>query len=181
MRRMLSAALLTAGSVVILAVVLFGRSHSSAITAPPPQVTKASQRSPATPFSATTIAGQKVSLASLRGKPAVINFFAAWCDPCKREARDFARLDRHYGKRISLVSVAVRTTSRTNLNAFLRTYGMTWPVIWDRNGTITSEYAGMGQPITYLLDGQGRVVYRIIGETTERRIASVLDQLLPAA
>ena len=58
---------------------------------------------------------------------------------------------------------------------------MTWPVIWDRNGTITSEYAGMGQPITYLLDGQGRVVYRIIGQTTERRIASVLDQLLPAA
>jgi thiol-disulfide isomerase/thioredoxin len=108
----------------------------------------------------------------------VINFFAAWCEPCKREAPELTRLEKRYGNRISLVSVAVRTSHRSALDAFVLDHAMTWPVIWDRGGSLTDSYRIIGQPITYVIDGQGRVVYRIIGQTTEHRIASVLDQLL---
>jgi thiol-disulfide isomerase/thioredoxin len=176
MRRMLSVAMLTAGSIVILALVAFGRSHT--VKAPAPHLRNADQRTPAVPFDATTIAGQRVSLASFKGRPLVINFFAAWCEPCKREAPELTRLEKRYGNRISLVSVAVRTSHRSALDAFVRDHEMTWPVIWDRGGSLTDSYRIIGQPITYVIDGQGRVVYRIIGQTTEHRIASVLDQLL---
>jgi cytochrome c biogenesis protein CcmG, thiol:disulfide interchange protein DsbE len=176
MRRMLSVAMLTAGSIVILALVVFGRSHS--VKAPKAPVPSADQRTAAVPFDATTIAGQRVSLASFRGRPLVINFFAAWCDPCKQEAPEFARLEGRYGNRISLVSVAVRTSHRAALDAFVRDHGMTWPVIWDRGGSLTDSYQVIGQPITYVIDSRGRVVYRIIGQTTEHRIAELLDQML---
>jgi hypothetical protein len=55
---------------------------------------------------------------------------------------------------------------------------MTWPVVWDRSGSLIGPYRIGGQPITYLIDGQGRVVFRILGQTTERRIGGVLNQLL---
>jgi len=176
MRRMLTVAMLTAGSVVILAVVVFGRSHT--VKAPAAQLPNPDQRTTAVAFKATTIAGQRVSLASFRGRPLVVNFFAAWCDPCKREAPQFTRLESRYGNRISLVSVAVRTSRRSSLDAFVRDHSMTWPVIWDRSGSLTDSYQIVGQPITYVIDGQGRVAYRIIGQTTESRIAGLLDQLL---
>jgi cytochrome c biogenesis protein CcmG, thiol:disulfide interchange protein DsbE len=108
----------------------------------------------------------------------VINFFAAWCDPCRREAPQFTRLESRYGNRISLISVAVRTSHRSSLDAFVRDHDVTWPVIWDRGGSLTDSYQIVGQPITYVIDAQGRVVYRIIGQTTERRIAGLLDQML---
>src|SRR5207253_2738968 len=160
-----SVAMLTAGSVVILAVVVFGRSHN--VEAPPVPLNSPDQRTPAVAFQATTIAGDRVNLASFRGRPLVINFFAAWCDPCKREAPQFTRLQSRYGNRISLISVAVRTSHRSSLDAFVRDHGMTWPVIWDRSGSLTDSYQIVGQPITYVIDRQGRVVYRIIGQTTD--------------
>ncbi len=178
MRRTLTVAMLTAGSVVILAVVVFGRAHSGDLKPPSITLPRASDRAQAAAFSATTTAGQKVSLTAFQGKPLVINFFAAWCEPCKEEAPQFTRLDHRYAGRVNLLSVAVRTSRRSSLDAFVRDRGMTWPVIWDRSGTLTGDYAIIGQPITYVIDDHGRVVYRIIGQTTERRIAGLLDQLL---
>jgi cytochrome c biogenesis protein CcmG/thiol:disulfide interchange protein DsbE len=176
MRRMLSVAMLTAGSIVILALVVFGRSHT--VKTPAATLPGADQRTAAVPFDATTIAGRRVSLASFKGRPLVINFFAAWCEPCKREAPELTRLEGRYGNRISLVSVAVRTSHRSALDAFVRDHDMTWPVIWDQEGSLTDSYQIVGQPITYVIDSRGRVVFRIIGQTTEHRIASLLDQML---
>src|SRR5947207_12708772 len=178
MRRMLSVAMLTAGSVVILAVLVFGRSHT--VKPPPLQLTNPGQRTAAVAFHATTIAGQRVSLATFRGRPLVINFFAAWCDPCKREASQFTRLEHRYGNRISLVRVAVRTSLRSSLDAFVRDHDMTGPVMWDRGGSLTESYRIVGQPITYVIDSEGRVVYRIIGQTTEHRLAGLRGPLLAA-
>jgi cytochrome c biogenesis protein CcmG/thiol:disulfide interchange protein DsbE len=175
---MLSVALLTAGSVVILAVVVFGRSHAGALKPPAIQLPSPGQRTPAVAFDATTTTGRRVSLAGFHGKPLVINFFAAWCEPCKREAPELSRLEGRYGDRISLVSVAVRTSHRSALDAFVRDHDMTWPVIGDRGGSLTDSYPIIGQPITYVIDSQGRIVFRIIGQTTESRIGGLLDQLL---
>jgi peroxiredoxin len=177
---MLSVALLTAGFVAILAVVVFGRSHAGALKPPAIQLPPPGSRTPAAAFDATTTAGRKISLAGFHGKPLVINFFAAWCEPCKREAPEFTRLEQRYRGRVSLLSVAVRTSHRSNLDAFVHDHDITWPVIWDEGGGLTDSYGILGQPITYVIDGQGRVVYRIIGQTTEHRIAGLLDQLLPA-
>ena len=108
----------------------------------------------------------------------MINFFAAWCDPCKQEAPQFVRLDQRYGTRIGLLSVAINTTRRSSLDGFIRDHAMTWPVVWDRSGGMSGSYHVPGQPITYIIDASGRVVFRIIGQTTERRIGGVLDKLL---
>jgi cytochrome c biogenesis protein CcmG/thiol:disulfide interchange protein DsbE len=178
MRRMLTVAAVTAGLALLVAVVVFGRSHAGAIKPPALVLPAAGSRSPAATFAATTLSGSKVSLGKFRGKPLVINFFAAWCDPCKREAPQFVRLDQRYGARIGLLSVAINTTRRSSLDGFIHDHSMTWPVVWDRSGGMIDSYHVPGQPITYIIDANGRVVFRIIGQTTERRIGGVLDKLL---
>jgi hypothetical protein len=51
-------------------------------------------------------------------------------------------------------------------------------VVWDEHGHLIDPYHVLGQPITYIIDAQGRVVYQIIGQTTEQRVGGVLDRLL---
>jgi peroxiredoxin len=170
--------MVTAGLAVLLAVVAFGRSHSGAISTPPVTLPPASQRHPAPAFAETTLSGSQVSLAAYRGKPLVINFFAAWCRPCREEAPAFVQLHRRFGDRVSLLSVAVRTDRRTSLDDFIRAHDVSWPVVWDRSGSLIGPYQVVGQPITYVIDGRGRVVFKILGQTTESRVGGVLDQLL---
>jgi cytochrome c biogenesis protein CcmG, thiol:disulfide interchange protein DsbE len=178
MRRMLTVALLTAGSVLVVAVVLFGRSHADAIKRPRISIPPASKRHAAPNFQEQTVSGADVSLARYRGQPLVINFFAAWCLPCKEEAPQLVQLDRRYGGRVHLLSVAVRTSQRSNLDGFIRTHKVTWPVVWDRSGTMADSYRIPVQPITMIIDSQGRVVYRILGQITEPEVGSVLNRLL---
>jgi len=160
MRRMLSVALITAGSALVLAVVLFGRSHPDAIKRP-----------------AITLGGDALSLAMYRGRPLVINFFAPWCVPCREEAPQLVTLDRRFRGRIALLSVAVRTDHRSKLAAFVRSFHVTWPVVWDRSGTMIDSYQIPVQPITYVIDGQGRVVYEILGQITEPEVVETRDCL----
>jgi cytochrome c biogenesis protein CcmG, thiol:disulfide interchange protein DsbE len=160
---MLSVAAVTAGAAIVLAIVLFGRTHSGDIHEPKLSLPPPAERSAAPAFDETTLSGRKVSLAAYRGKPLVINFFAAWCYPCRQEAPEFVHLHQRFGNRIGLVSVAVRTDHRSSL---------------DGSGSLLGPYRVVGQPITYLIDAQGRVVFRILGQTTERRIGGVLDKLL---
>ena len=175
---MLTVALLTAGRVLVVAVVLFGRSHADAIKQPRISIPPASKRHAAPNFQEQTVSGTDVSLTRYRGQPLVINFFAAWCLPCKEEAPQFVQLDRRYSGRIHLLSVAVRTTERSNLDGFIHTHKVTWPVVWDRSGTMVHAYQVPVQPITFIIDSQGRVVYRILGQITEPEVGSVLNRLL---
>jgi cytochrome c biogenesis protein CcmG, thiol:disulfide interchange protein DsbE len=178
MRRMLTVAAVTAGAAMLLAVVLFGRSHADAIKQPTLVLPAPASRSPAAAFSATTLSGSRISLAGYGGKPLVLNFFAAWCEPCKREAPALVQINHRYGRRVGMLSVAVRTTTRASLTGFVRQHDMTWPVVWDRSGSMIDPYKVLGQPVTYIIDAQGRVVYEIVGETTAQRIGGVLDKLL---
>jgi peroxiredoxin len=180
MRRMLTVALGTTAAVLLLVVVVvFGRAHSDELK-PPAQLTlpAPASRTPAAAFTATTINGAKVGLSSYRGKPLVINFFAAWCDPCRREAAAFVQLDHRFAGRVNLLSVAVRTAQLSSVRGFVHDHDMSWPVVWDEHGNLIVPYHVLGQPITYIIDAQGRVVYRIIGQTTEGRVGGVLNRLL---
>jgi peroxiredoxin len=180
MRRMLTVALLTAGAAVLVAVVVFGRSNAGELKAPTGiSLPAPNERDPAPAFSARTLDGQEVSLAAYRGKPLVINFFAHWCEPCKREGPAFVQLEQRYGGRVALLSIA-RDSTMPGVRKFIDTYEISWPVVFDKGNALSDRYKILGQPITYIIDAEGRVVFEIRGETTERRVGGVLDQLLRA-
>ena len=98
-----------------------------------------------------------LSLASLRGKVVVINFWQSYCAPCTQEARLLAETARRWqGKGVVFVGIDEQDLHGP-ATKFLRRFGITYPIVAD-NLSLTGAYGVTGYPETYFVDRHGRVV-----------------------
>jgi len=118
-----------------------------------------------------------LKLSSLRGRVVVVNFWASWCEPCKREAPLFQSASERYRGRIVFVGVDTTDFSGDG-RRFLARYGVTYPNVRDRNGRVLAKYGGPPIPRTFVLSRSGRVVGYIFGETLADRLESELRKAL---
>jgi cytochrome c biogenesis protein CcmG, thiol:disulfide interchange protein DsbE len=132
----------------------------------------ARRAAPALP--ATTLAGRAVTLAQLRGRPALIVFFASWCPGCHQEAPAVERFARSAAARGHVV--AVDYDDYGDWRAFLRRYGWTVPVFGDRDGTLGAAYGISGLPATVVLDASGRIVSTSASPQTVASLRSALQK-----
>jgi cytochrome c biogenesis protein CcmG, thiol:disulfide interchange protein DsbE len=116
-------------------------------------------------------AGGKLSLASLRGKPAVINFFASWCEPCKAESKVIEDAWRQYKpKGVVFVGVDYHDVTSDG-RAFLRAHDITYPTVQDGSGMVGDKYGLTAVPETYFVDAQGRLVgSHIVGTVANQQV-----------
>lgn len=112
---------------------------------------------PAPPFSAQLLeGGGSLSLASLRGKPVVLNFFQSSCNPCKAESKVLEAAYRRY-RADGVVFVGVDFQDAvSDARRFVRVHGITYPVIRDPGGLV-DRYGLIGTPETFFIDRQGRL------------------------
>jgi cytochrome c biogenesis protein CcmG/thiol:disulfide interchange protein DsbE len=128
---------------------------------------------PAPNFTLTRIDGNgKLDLASLRGKPVVINFWASWCVPCKGEAKMLEQAWNQYRSQ-GVVFVGVDYHDVTSdARTFLTHHGITYPTVQDGSGMIGDRYGLTGVPETYFVDRRGRLVgTHIVGTITNQAAA----------
>ncbi len=110
--------------------------------------------------------GPSVTLASTRGTPTVVNFFASWCPDCKAELAAFSTLATRTGGRMTIVGVDSNDNSGAAAQTLLSAANATYPVGVDPNATVATSYQIDALPVTYFLDGQGRVVHVSFGTQT---------------
>jgi len=94
--------------------------------------------------------------------PALINVWGSWCQPCKQELPHFAHYLAQNGDRVQLIGVDVEEKSPAVARKFVTTHGMTWPILYDANGSTRGKF-GMGVPVTWFVDASGRVVHKKYG------------------
>jgi peroxiredoxin len=146
---------------------------------PPPKV-----GAPAPAFSLPRLTGAgDVSLDSFRGKTVVLNFFASWCHPCKREAPDLESVWRKYRSEGLVVLGVDSGDTRGAARDFLSAHGVTYPIVFDPEQTLAlGPYAVPGLPVTYVLNGQGRVVGNpLYGPVSDSGNSQEFDRELKAA
>jgi cytochrome c biogenesis protein CcmG, thiol:disulfide interchange protein DsbE len=99
-----------------------------------------------------------LSLASLRGKAVIVNFWASWCGPCEDEAPLLEAAWREHRDE-GLVVVGIDFNDfRSDARRFARKNGMTYPLVHDRGGDLEEAYGLKGVPETFFVDREGRLV-----------------------
>ena len=114
---------------------------------------------PAPLFSLKRIDGQgTLGLASLRGKPVVLNFWASWCVPCKGEAKTLERAwNRYRARGVVFLGVDYHDVT-SDARTFLSHHDVTYPTVQDGSGMVADRYGVTAVPETYFIDRRGRLV-----------------------
>jgi peroxiredoxin len=168
-------ALAVAGVGVLAALLVWKLTHQT----PAPKV-----GAPAPAFSLHRLTGAgDLSLRSFRGKTVVLNIFASWCHPCKREAPALERFWRANRNRDLVVLGIDSNDSRGDALRFIRVHGVTYPVVSDPNGRVAANrYAIANLPTTYVVNPHGRVVGgEILGPVSDHTYAHTLVRYVDAA
>lgn len=151
---------------VILGIATYKRGNAPEIGEPVPD------------FTAELLEGEgEVSLDDLRGKPAVINFWASWCAPCEDEAPLFKRAHEEYGDRISFLGIDIKD-ARPDAIAFVERYDLEYPSVRDETQRIYAAFGLTGQPETFFIDAEGVLVEHVAGPVEEDSLFDTLDILV---
>ncbi len=119
-----------------------------------------------------------MSLAGLRGKVVVLNFWASWCGPCKDEAPLLQELSVQYRDRGVVVLGIDSQDATSDGRSFADRYGITYPLLHTAGSDLSHRWGVTGYPETFLIDRQGRVVHHFAGAVTGSDVKSQLDPLL---
>ena len=124
---------------------------------------------PAIAFDLKSVDGNSVGLASFRGKPLMMNFFASWCDPCREEMPLINELAGKAGKGgYAVLGIAVEDT-RAAIMQYAQEAKLVFPIALDLNSTVKRAYRIFGPPATFFIDGQGTIRDVIIGPMSSER------------
>lgn len=135
---------------------------------------------PAPPIVATALDGSTVDLASLRGRPVIVNFWASWCVPCRAEFPLFADKLAELGPRDDLAIVGVLYEDEAALaQRFMDDAGAGWSSVQDDDGAIARSYRVVAPPQTYFIDADGVLQAIQIGEVTEEIFDSQYAKIAP--
>jgi peroxiredoxin len=116
----------------------------------------------APPFTLEARGGSKISLAQYKGQVVMLNFWASWCGPCRQEMPLLENIYKKYNKLgFTLIGVNVEPDSK-DAEGFLKQTPVSFPVIYDKDSTVSKAYDVQGMPSTVIIDRKGniRVLHR---------------------
>jgi peroxiredoxin len=141
----------------------------------------AGHRPMAPEFTATSLTGSPIRLASYRGKVVVLNFWGSWCSPCRAEGPTLAVLAEQYRSRgVSFLGDDVGDTTASAL-AFTREVGITYPSVNDASYSIVQDFTRVTPvgytPTTVVIDATGHIAGLLIGPVSYQSMTTILNQV----
>jgi thiol-disulfide isomerase/thioredoxin len=139
---------------------------------------------PAPEVAFTDLEGKPTGFADFRGKPAVVNLWATWCQPCLREMPSLERLQQKLAGRLTVAAVSQDRGGEKAVTPFLARLGLDKVKIYlDPKSEVGKAFGVRGLPTSIVLDAEGREVGRVEGaaEWDSEKMLAVLEPLVNAA
>ncbi len=125
----------------------------------------ASEPSPAPDVTFIAEDGSEVTLADYAGKPVLLNFWATWCAPCRKEMPTLAALQDAMGDKVTVLTVATGRNPPEAITRFFDEIGVTnLPKATDPKQEMARAFGVLGLPITVILDAEGQEIARLQGD-----------------
>lgn len=132
-------------------------------------------------FTLDLLDGGTVSLAELRGKVVLVNFWTSWCPPCRLEMPAIEKTYRNY-KDLGLVVIGLNLTAQDSEQAaanFVKEIGVTFPIALDRDNAVGNLYRVTALPTSFFIDRNGVIRFVVVGgPMSEALIQSKVEELL---
>lgn len=119
----------------------------------------------------------KLSLASLRGKAVVVNFWASDCQPCKQEMPRLEEAALRYDGRVHFVGIDV-ADFKGPARKFVKRYRATYSMVFDPAAVTAGPYGVIGTPQTFFVDRRGRIVSHVLGPVTAESLSAGITRAL---
>ncbi len=144
---------------------------------PPRGIVPAARRQPAPALRVTAFDADTVTLEEFRGRPLVVNFFESWCPICQAEQPDLSKVAKQFAGRVGFVGVSNHDTVAAG-RAYQRRFEVGYPLANDASGRTWVRWRVPYQPVTVLVDKQGRIAERFDGGTSAGTLRDALVWLL---
>lgn len=130
-------------------------------------------------FTLSDLDGRAVHSSEFAGQVLLLNFWATWCPPCQAEIPALEALHREYESRgFRVLGISLDESGPDEVKAFVRRFGMTYPVLMG-NDEIVEAYGGIrGIPTTFLVARDGRIAKKFIGEQDKSDFSQAIEPLL---
>jgi peroxiredoxin len=132
-------------------------------------------------FTLSTLDGKVITLSDLRGQVVLVNLWASWCGPCRAEMPAIQRVYEIYmdkGFRVLAINVTYQD-SRAAAQAFIEGLGLTYPVLLDIDGQVSSSYQLRSLPSSFFIDAEGFIQEIVIGGPMAEALLTIrVEELL---
>jgi len=149
------------------------------------ELTRLSTPIQAPDFQLEDMDGEKYSLESYRGKVVILNFWATWCPPCRREIPSMEALHQAFRDEAFAILAINEWETEDHVFAFMGQLPVEpgFPILLDLDSAVATSFGVKGLPTTLLLDPQGRIVYRAVGgrDFDHPEVKKTIRALLPDA
>lgn len=132
-------------------------------------------------FLLETLDGGQLRLSDQQGRPVLVNFWASWCTPCRKEMPEIVRAyDAQKANGLQVIGVDLQENGDV-VRSFAQEFGMTFPIVMDRNGSVGDAWRlggpVQGMPSSYFIDARGVVQARVSGPLTAETLSQQLRSI----
>lgn len=158
-----------------------GNTQPPESAAPSGEGTQAPEPQLAPDFTVCDKDGSTVNLSDFRGKPVVLNFWASWCGPCRKELPDFDAASQELAGAVQflMVNMTGGRETKEQAEALIRQEGYSFPVYYDLDQDAAITYGVNSLPTTLFLDAEGRGIAQARGAINRETLQRGIDMILP--